>query len=55
MLREIDALLRGTGRHAAGGGAVPWRTLVAIGCVAGFLYGLVMGYVTIRITVNTGC
>jgi len=40
---DIDGLLRGKGRHAVGGGAVPWVRLVAILLGAGALYGAVMG------------
>lgn len=44
MLKEVDALLRGVGRHAVGGGRVPWITIVLLASSGGFLYGAVMGF-----------
>jgi hypothetical protein len=43
VLAGIDALLRGEGRHAPGGGRLPWRELVLAAAASGFLYGAVMG------------
>jgi len=37
VFSKIDALLRGEE-------AVPWRVLIAAGCMAGFAYGAVMGF-----------
>ncbi|HZM00323.1 MAG TPA: hypothetical protein VFD43_08735, partial [Planctomycetota bacterium] len=39
----VEALLRGEGRHAVGGGAVPWARLLAILVLAGGAYGAVLG------------
>ncbi len=39
----LDELLRGRGRHAVGGGRVPWLSLAATIALAGGLYGAAMG------------
>jgi len=39
----VEALLRGEGRHAVGGGAVPWGRLLLILLLAGGAYGAVLG------------
>ncbi|MBN2490193.1 MAG: hypothetical protein JXQ29_05035 [Planctomycetes bacterium] len=44
MLRHVDALLRGLGRHAVGGGRVPWVSVLVLGSATGFGYGAVMGF-----------
>lgn len=43
MIGQADALLRGQGPYAAGRGIVPWRQLVLLVVVSGFVYGAAMG------------
>jgi hypothetical protein len=40
---EVGGLLRAEGRHAAGGGRAPVRSLVALVALAGFVHGAAMG------------
>jgi hypothetical protein len=49
MIAAIDNILKARGRHAVGGGTVPWveLSLVLAGC--GFIYGAVMGSYDMRI------
>jgi hypothetical protein len=42
-LLEVDALLRGEGRHAVGGGRLPVARLLLVLVACGALYGAVMG------------
>jgi hypothetical protein len=44
----VEALLRGEGRHAVGGGVVPWGRLLAILLLAGAAYGAVLGSFGLR-------
>jgi hypothetical protein len=48
VIADADALLRGEGRHAVGGGRLPWVAIVAIVVAAGFAYGAVMGLYQLR-------
>ena len=43
LIRDVDPLLRGEGRYAAGRGAVPWVRLAAMVACGGFVYGAAMG------------
>jgi hypothetical protein len=47
-LLGVEALLRGEGRHAIGGGAVPWGRLLVILLLAGGAYGAVLGSFGLR-------
>ena len=48
MLRDVDGLLRSTGRFGITYPGVPWRALLLLLVTGGFVYGAVMGFFTAR-------